>query len=198
MMSSVASAEAAAPVHVVYVGRDGSRVHVAKERLIVDAPDGLPQMSIPRRMVSRIVLTGNVGLSAGARSWALYNDIDVIFLSRHGGYLGQLAGPRSTASARRLLTQASLATADDARQHAGQRRRAGSERDAEAQRQGDEEDDQSGSEIGLEQAAQRLFFLMGFHGEGVLLMCVFVCMFFIWMKQGCGRERPSEKIGHSG
>ena len=56
--------------------------------------------------------------------------------------------------------------ADDARQHAGKRRRAGSERDAEAQRQGDEEDDQSGSEIGLEQAAQSLFFLMGFHGEG--------------------------------
>ncbi len=93
------SAEAAAPVHVVYVGRDGSRVHVAKERLIVDAPDGLPQMSIPRRMVSRIVLTGNVGLSAGARSWALYNDIDVLCLSRRGTYLGQLAGPRSTANA---------------------------------------------------------------------------------------------------
>lgn len=93
------SAEAAAPVHVVYVGRDGSRVHVAKERLIVDAPDGLPQMSIPRRMVSRIVLTGNVGLSAGTRSWALYNDIDVLCLSRRGTYLGQLAGPRSTANA---------------------------------------------------------------------------------------------------
>ncbi len=96
------SAEAAAPVHVVYVGRDGSRVRVAKERLIVDAPDGLPQMSIPRRMVSRIVLTGNVGFSAGARSWALYNDIDVLCLSRRGTYLGQLAGPRSTANAQRL------------------------------------------------------------------------------------------------
>ena len=31
---------------------------------------------------------GAVGLSAGARSWALRNDVDVIFLSRHGGYLG--------------------------------------------------------------------------------------------------------------
>ena len=30
-------------------------------------------------------------------------------------YLGQLAGPRSTASARRLLTQASFATDNDAR-----------------------------------------------------------------------------------
>ena len=103
------------PDQVVYVGRDGARVHVSQNRLIVDGADGLPQVSIPRRSVSRIVLTGAVGLSSGARSWALYNDIDVIFLSRHGGYLGQLAGPRSTASARRLLTQASFATDDDAR-----------------------------------------------------------------------------------
>lgn len=109
------SSEAAAPVHVVYVGRDGSRVHVAKERLIVDAPDGLPQMSIPRRMVSRIVLTGNVGLSAGARSWALYNDIDVLCLSRRGTYLGQLARPRSTANAQRLLRQAEFAADEEAR-----------------------------------------------------------------------------------
>lgn len=109
------SAEAAAPVHVVYVGRDSSRVHVAKERLIVDTPDGLPQMSIPRRMVSRIVLTGNVGLSAGARSWALYNDIDVLCLSRRGTYLGQLAGPRSTANAQRLLRQAEFAADEEAR-----------------------------------------------------------------------------------
>ena len=103
------------PDQVVYVGRDGTHVHVSQNRLIVDGADGLPQVSIPRRAVSRIVLTGAVGLSSGARSWALYNDIDVIFLSRHGGYLGQLAGPRSTASARRLLTQASFATDDDAR-----------------------------------------------------------------------------------
>ena len=73
------------PDQVVYVGRDGARVHVSQNRLIVDGADGLPQVSIPRRAVSRIVLTGAVGLSSGARSWALYNDIDVIFLSRHGG-----------------------------------------------------------------------------------------------------------------
>ena len=103
------------PDRVVYVGRDGARVHVSRGRLIVDGADGLPQVSIPRKAVSRMVLAGSVGLSAGARSWALYNDIDVIFLSRHGGYLGQLAGPRSTASARRLLTQAAFAADDGAR-----------------------------------------------------------------------------------
>lgn len=103
------------PDRVVYVAREGARIHVSKERLIIDAPEGIPQMSIPRRAVSRIVLTGNVGLSAGARSWSLYNDIDVICLSRRGTYLGQLAGPRSTASARRLLTQAAFAEDQDAR-----------------------------------------------------------------------------------
>ena len=103
------------PNQVVYVGRDGARVHVSKGRLIVAGADGLPQMSIPRRTVSRIVLTGAVGLSAGARSWALYNDVDVVFLSRHGGYLGQLSAPRDTISARRLLRQAAFSADDAAR-----------------------------------------------------------------------------------
>lgn len=103
------------PDEVVYVGRDGARVHVSKGRLIVSGADELPLVSIPRRAVSRIVLTGAVGLSAGARSWALRNDVDVIFLSRHGGYLGQLSAPRDTANARRLLTQAAFAADDGAR-----------------------------------------------------------------------------------
>ena len=102
------------PDHVLYVGREGARVRVSQERLIVDTDGGLPYASIPRKAVRRIVLSGAVGLSAGARSWALYNDIDVIFLSRRGGYLGQLAGPRSTANASRLLTQAAFCE-DDAR-----------------------------------------------------------------------------------
>ena len=56
------------PDEVVYVGRDGARVHVSKGRLIVSGADELPLVSIPRRAVSRIVLTGAVGLSSGARS----------------------------------------------------------------------------------------------------------------------------------
>ena len=61
------------PDHVLYIGRDGACVRVSKERLIVEGIDLLPHVSIPRRAVNRIVLTGSVGLSAGARSWALYN-----------------------------------------------------------------------------------------------------------------------------
>ena len=33
------------PDQVVYVGRDGARVHVSQNRLIVDGADGLPQTS---------------------------------------------------------------------------------------------------------------------------------------------------------
>ena len=35
------------PDQVVYVGRDGARVHVSQNRLIVDGADDLPQVSIP-------------------------------------------------------------------------------------------------------------------------------------------------------
>lgn len=35
------------PDQVVYVGRDGARVHISQNRLIVDGADGLPQVSIP-------------------------------------------------------------------------------------------------------------------------------------------------------
>lgn len=103
------------PDHVVYVGREGSRVRVSKGRLLVEADSGIPQMSIPRHAVCRLVLTGAVGLSAGARSWALRHDVDVVFLSRRGSYLGRLAAPRATASARRLLAQAAVCADESAR-----------------------------------------------------------------------------------
>ena len=53
---------------ILYVGRDGARVHVKAGRIIVDAPGSLPATSVPKNSVTRIILSGNVGLSAGARS----------------------------------------------------------------------------------------------------------------------------------
>lgn len=99
---------------VVYVGRDGARVSVTKDRLVVESEHHVPYLSIPRRAVRRIVLMGAVGLSAGARSWALYNDVDVVLLSRRGTYLGQLSGKRSDLAGQRLLAQCA-ATQDEAR-----------------------------------------------------------------------------------
>jgi len=53
---------------ILYVGRDGARIHVKAGRIIVDAPGALPATSLPKNSVTRIVLSGNVGLSADART----------------------------------------------------------------------------------------------------------------------------------
>lgn len=71
---------------ILYVGRDGARVHVKAGRVLVDAPGSLPATSVPKNSVTRIVLSGNVGLSAGARSWAMRSGVDVVCLSRRGSY----------------------------------------------------------------------------------------------------------------
>lgn len=67
---------------ILYVGRDGARVHVKAGRVLVDAPGSLPSTSLPKNSVTRVVLSGNVGLSAGARSWAMRGGVDVVCLSR--------------------------------------------------------------------------------------------------------------------
>lgn len=101
------SATACQADQVVYVGRNGARVSVGTGRLMVTSPQTLPELSVPTNLVSRIVLSGNVGFSAGARSWALRNQIPVTFLSRRGSYLGQLVGSGLHGS--RLLRQVELA-----------------------------------------------------------------------------------------
>lgn len=65
---------------ILYVGRYGARIHVTAGRIIVDAPGSLPATSVPKNSVTRIVLSGNVGLSVGARSSAMRGGIDVVCL----------------------------------------------------------------------------------------------------------------------
>ena len=93
---------------ILYVGRDGARVHVKAGRVLVDAPGSLPATSVPKNSVTRIVLSGNVGLSAGARSWAMCSGVDVVCLSRRGSYQGTLIGANRGAHASRLLAQVAL------------------------------------------------------------------------------------------
>ena len=93
---------------ILYVGRDGARVHVKAGRVLVDAPGSLPATSVPKNSVTRIVLSGNVGLSAGARSWAMRSGVDVVCLSRRGSYQGALIGANWGAHASRLLAQVAL------------------------------------------------------------------------------------------
>lgn len=93
---------------ILYVGRDGARVHVKAGRVLVDAPGSLPATSVPKNSVTRIVLSGNVVLSAGARSWAMRSGVDVVCLSRRGSYQGTLIGANRGAHASRLLAQVAL------------------------------------------------------------------------------------------
>ena len=93
---------------ILYVGRDGARVHVKAGRVLVDAPGSLPATSVPKNSVTRIVLSGNVGLSAGARSWAMRSGVDVVCLSRRGSYQGALIGANRGARASRVLAQVAL------------------------------------------------------------------------------------------
>ena len=93
---------------ILYVGCDGARVHVKAGRVLVDAPGSLPATSVPKNSVTRIVLSGNVGLSAGARSWAMRSGVDVVCLSRRGSYQGALIGANRGAHASRLLAQVAL------------------------------------------------------------------------------------------
>lgn len=93
---------------ILYVGRDGARVHVKAGRVLVDAPVSLPATSVPINSVTRIVLSGNVGLSAGARSWAMRSCVDVVCLSRRGSYQGTLIGANRGAHASRILAQVAL------------------------------------------------------------------------------------------
>ena len=93
---------------ILYVGRDGARIHVKAGRVLVDAPGSLPATSVPKNSVTRIVLSGNVGLSAGARSWAMRSGVDVVCLSRRGSYQGTLIGANRGAHASRILAQVAL------------------------------------------------------------------------------------------
>ena len=93
---------------ILYVGRDGAHIHIKAGRVLVDAPGSLPATSVPKNSVTRIVLSGNVGLSAGARSWAMRSGVDVVCLSRRGSYQGALIGANRGAHACRLLAQVAL------------------------------------------------------------------------------------------
>ena len=93
---------------ILYVGRDGAHIHVKAGRVLVDAPGSLPATSVPKNSVTRIVLSGNVGLSAGARSWAMRSGVDGVCLSRRGSYQGMLIGANRGGHASRLLAQVAL------------------------------------------------------------------------------------------
>ncbi len=86
----------------LYVGRKGSRVSIQRGRIVVALKDD-ELLSVPSAHMRRMVLAGPVALSAGARSWALNEGVDVVLLSRRGNFLGTLDSAMSgDAKLRRL------------------------------------------------------------------------------------------------
>lgn len=93
---------------VLYVGLQGSRVRIASGRVVVESTDDARVIDVPCSRLARLVAFGSVGVTAGLRSWALNEGVDVVFASRRGSYLGQLMGPRSGPRTARLKAQLDL------------------------------------------------------------------------------------------
>ncbi len=94
----------------LYVTTDGAYVRVDKGQIVV-SKKRQDLAKIPSTLVESMVFYGSVTLSAGARSWALGNNVQVTFLSRRGQLSGWLRGP-ALANASTLRRQ--VHTTDDA------------------------------------------------------------------------------------
>ena len=66
---------------ILYVAKQGSRIQVRKGRVQV-IQDDHELLSVPVSDISRMVCFGSVGVTAGARNWALQNGVDVLLASR--------------------------------------------------------------------------------------------------------------------
>lgn len=96
---------------VLYLGMQGAHARVAAGRVIVDSSADQELLNVPSGSVERIVCFGAIGISAGLRSWALASEVDLVFLSRRGTYLGH-AWPAAGMN-RIARIRAQLAVADD-------------------------------------------------------------------------------------
>jgi CRISPR-associated protein Cas1 len=96
---------------VLYLGMQGAHAHLQAGRLIVQSAQDAEVLDIPSGTVERVVCFGAVGISAGLRSWALASEVELVFLSRRGTYLGQAW--TATAGRRISRLRAQLAVADN-------------------------------------------------------------------------------------
>ena len=89
---------------ILYVAKQGSRIQVRKGRVQV-IQDDHELLSVPVSDISRMVCFGSVGVTAGARNWALQNGVDVLLASRRGKYLGAMVNDSWPARRSRVLAQ---------------------------------------------------------------------------------------------
>ncbi len=90
---------------MAYITLQGSHIRIQAGRLIVESKDNIKVLDAPTGHVARIVCFGSMGVSAGARTWALSEDVELVFISRRGGYLGQMMPACSPRRAGRLRAQ---------------------------------------------------------------------------------------------
>ncbi|MDR0837430.1 MAG: CRISPR-associated endonuclease Cas1 [Propionibacteriaceae bacterium] len=95
-------------LHALYVARQGGRVRVSRGRVLVESENDVELLSLPQTEVGSIMCFGSVGLSAGAREWALREGVQVVFLSRRGSYQGLLLPPDGRSRNHRLRAQLAL------------------------------------------------------------------------------------------
>jgi CRISPR-associated protein Cas1 len=96
---------------VLYLGMQGAHAHLEAGRLIVQSAQDADVLDVPSGTVERIVCFGAIGISAGLRSWALASEVDLVFLSRRGTYLGHAWAAAAEHRIGRLRAQ--LAVADN-------------------------------------------------------------------------------------
>lgn len=96
---------------VVYLAMQGAHARLDSGRVVVESAADTELLSVPSGLVERLVCFGAVGVSAGLRSWALASDVDLVFLSRRGTYLGHALPAVGERRISRLRAQ--LAAADD-------------------------------------------------------------------------------------
>ncbi len=96
---------------VLYLAMQGAHARIEAGRVIVESAQDEELLDVPSGTIERIVCFGAVGISAGLRSWALSSEVDLVFLSRRGSYLGHGWAPGSSHRISRLRAQ--LAFADD-------------------------------------------------------------------------------------
>jgi CRISPR-associated protein Cas1 len=99
---------------VVYAAVQGSGVRVAKGRMVIESPSDVQLLNVPVSHVERLVLFGAVGLSAGARSWAMGTGVQVVFASRRGVYQGTLVAADAGSRVSRLRRQLAVSGHPDA------------------------------------------------------------------------------------
>jgi CRISPR-associated protein Cas1 len=94
---------------VLYLAMQGAHARLESGRIVVESAHEEHLLDVPSGLVERIVCFCAIGISAGLRSWALASDVDMVFLSRRGSYLGHAWPAGSSQRVARLRAQLSFA-----------------------------------------------------------------------------------------